>query len=142
LYPLFLCPFTSSLMFSFIITFNPSNIYTLTFKLTLNLPFKASSFPSMFRDNASPTLPLVASPYLTSCKSCLKYILCCVFVYYHLNPCHPSTFTLMFILYQHFKAPSPISVQECCLTHPALGRPLFPCRVASLSFCLISPLLL
>jgi hypothetical protein len=45
-----------------------------------------------------------------------------VVVRYHLNPYHPSIFTLMLILYVHFKAPSPISFQEWCLTHPALVR--------------------
>jgi hypothetical protein len=35
-----------------------------------------------------------------------------VFVHYHLNPCHPSIFTLMLIMYLHFKAASPISFQE------------------------------
>ena len=74
---------------------NPCNIYTLTFTLTLNLPFKASSFPSLFEDNASPTSSLTTPPCLTPCKFCLKYIMCCVFVCYHLNPCHPLTFTLM-----------------------------------------------
>ena len=64
----------------------------------------------------------------------------CVFVCYHFNPCHPSTFTLMLIMYLYFKASSPISVQECCLTHPALVRSLFLCRDASLSFCSILPL--
>jgi hypothetical protein len=63
-----------------------------------------------------------------------------VFVCYHLNPCHPSIFTLMLIPYLHFKASSPILVQECFLTHPALGHSLFLCHIASLSFCLISPL--
>jgi hypothetical protein len=106
-----LCLFTSPLTLLSVITFNPCNIYTLTFMLTLNLPFKASSFPSLFEDNASPTSPLIDPPYLTPCKFCLKYILCCVLVCYHLNPCHPSIFTLMLILYLHFKASSPISVE-------------------------------
>jgi hypothetical protein len=119
---------------------NPCNIYTLTFTLILNLPFKASSFPSLFEDNVSPTSPLIAPPSLTPCKFCLKCTLCCMFVYYHVNPCHPLIFNLMLIAYLHFKASSPISVQECCLTHPALGRSLFLCHVPSLSFCLISPL--
>jgi hypothetical protein len=72
------------------------------------------------------------------CKFCLKYICCWVFVYYHLNPCHPSIFTLMLILHLHFKASSPILVQECCLTHPTLRHSLFLCLVASLSFFYIT----
>jgi hypothetical protein len=52
---------------------------------------------------------------------------------YHLNPCHPSIFTLMLIMYPYFKASSPISVQECCLTHPALVCFFFLYRVASLA---------
>jgi hypothetical protein len=83
---------------------NPCDIYALTSMLTLNLPFKVSSSPSQFEDNASPTSPLVAYPSLTPCKSCIKYILCCVFACYHLNPCHFSIFTLVLILYLHFKA--------------------------------------
>ena len=63
-----------------------------------------------------------------------------MFVCYHLNPCHPSIFTFTLIMYPYFKASSPISVQECCFTHPALVCSLFLCRVASLSFCSISPL--
>jgi hypothetical protein len=43
--------------------------------LILNLPFKASSFSSLFEDNASPTSPLIASPSLMPHKFCLKYIL-------------------------------------------------------------------
>jgi hypothetical protein len=112
LYPLFLCPFTFSLMFLSVITFKPYNIYTLTFMLTLNLPFEASSFPSLFGDNASSISSLTAPPSLTPCRFCPKYIICCVLVCYHLNPCHPSIFTLMLILYLHFKATSPISFQE------------------------------
>jgi hypothetical protein len=38
----------------------------------------------------------------------------------------------MLIMYPYFKASSPISVQECCLTPPALVRSLFLCRIASL----------
>jgi hypothetical protein len=55
----------------------------------------------------------------------------CLFCY-HLNPFHPSIFTLMLIMYLYFKASSPIWVQECCLTPPALIRSLFLYRVASL----------
>jgi hypothetical protein len=108
---LFLCPFTSSITFLSVITFNPCNIYTLTFTLTLNLPFKTSSFPYLSEDNASPASPLVASPSLTPCKSCLKDILCCVFVCYHLNPCHPSIFTLILILHLHCILKPPLSFQ-------------------------------
>jgi hypothetical protein len=54
--------------------------------------------PCHFANLASTTSPLIVSRSLMSCKSCLKYILCCVFVYYHLNPCHPSIFILMLIL--------------------------------------------
>ncbi len=57
---------------------NPRDIYALAFMLTLNLPFKASSFSSLFEDNASPTSPLIASPSLMPRKFCLKYILGCV----------------------------------------------------------------
>jgi hypothetical protein len=85
-----------------VITFNPCNIYTLTFMLTLNLTFKASSFPSLFKGNASPTSPLTAPPLLTPSKFCLKYILCCVFARYHPHPWRPSIFTLMLIPYLHF----------------------------------------
>jgi hypothetical protein len=42
---------------------------------TLNLPFKASSFSSLFEDNASPTSPLIDSPSLMPHEFCLKYIL-------------------------------------------------------------------
>jgi hypothetical protein len=97
---------------------NPCNIYTHVFTLTLNLPFEASSFASLFGDNATSISSLAAPPSLTPYKSCLKYILCRVFVCYHLNPCHPSICTLMLIMYLYFKASSPISVQECCLTSP------------------------
>jgi hypothetical protein len=106
----------------------------------LNLPFQASPFPYLFDDNASSISSLTTPPSVTPCKFYPKYILCYVFVCYHLNPCHPSIFTLVLIPYLHFKASSPISAQECCLTHPALGRSLFLCLVSSLSFCLISPL--
>jgi hypothetical protein len=41
---------------------------------------------------------------------------------------------LMLILYLYFNASPPISVPECCLTHPALGRSLFLCHIAGLSF--------
>jgi hypothetical protein len=110
----------------FVITFNPCNIYTLTFMLTLNLPFKESSFPSLFEVNASPTSPLIALSSLMPCKFCLKYILCCVFVCYHLNPCHPSIFTLMLILSLPFKnLLFSISTREWCSTHYAVGRILF-----------------
>jgi hypothetical protein len=97
---------------------------------TFNLPFKASSFSSLFGDNASPTSPLIASPSLMPHKFCLKYILV-VFVCYHLNPCHPLIF-MMLSLYLHFKAASPISFQERCLTHPALVCYLFLYHIASL----------
>jgi hypothetical protein len=117
---------------------NPRDTYALAHMLILNLPFKANSFSSLFEDNASPTSPLIAPPSLTSCKFCLKYTPSCVFVCYHLNPCHPSIFTSMLIPYLQFKACSPISVQECCLTHLDLGSSLFLCRIAVLSFCLIS----
>jgi hypothetical protein len=91
---------------------NPRDTYALVHMLTLNIPFKASSFPPPVRDNASPTSPLVASSSLMPCKFCLKYVLCCVFVHYHFNLCHPSIFTLMLIMYLHFKAASPILFQE------------------------------
>jgi hypothetical protein len=39
----------------------------------------------------------------------------------------------MLIMYLHFKVVYPFSVQECCLTHPALVHSLFLCHVASLS---------
>jgi hypothetical protein len=97
-----------------------------------NLPFEALSFPSLFKDNASSISSLTAPPSLTPCKFYLKYIhWLCVFCY-HLNPCHPSIFTLMLIMYLYFKASSPIWVQECCLSPPALIRSLFLCHVASL----------
>jgi hypothetical protein len=104
---------------------NPCNIYTHIFMLTLNLPFKASYFSSLFEDNASLTSSLTALPSSTPCKFCSKYTPCCVFVCYHLNSSHPSIFTLMHIMYLHFNASPPISIQECCLTHPALGRFFF-----------------
>jgi hypothetical protein len=44
-----------------VITVNPCNNYTL-FMFNLNLPFKASSFPSVFEDHASPTSSLIAPP--------------------------------------------------------------------------------
>jgi hypothetical protein len=91
---------------------NPRDIYALAFLLTLNLPFEASSFPSLFGDSASPTSSFTAPPSSTPCKFCLKYILGCVFDCYHLNPCHPLIFTLMLIMYPYFKAASPISFQE------------------------------
>jgi hypothetical protein len=37
-----------------------------------------------------------------------------------INPYHPAIFTLMLIMYLHFNDSPPISVQECCLTHPLL----------------------
>jgi hypothetical protein len=55
-----------------------------------------------------------------------------VFACYHLNPCHPLIFTMMLSLYLHFKAASPISFQERCLTHPALVYYLFLYHIASL----------
>jgi hypothetical protein len=76
---------------------------------------------------------LIASPSLTPCKFCLKYILDCVFVRYHLNPCHPSIFTLILITYLHFKAACPISFQEWRLTRPALVCSLFLGHAASLA---------
>jgi hypothetical protein len=103
---------------------------------TLNLPFKASSFSSLFEDNASPTSPLVAPPSLTPCKYCLKYILCCVFARYHPHPCHPSIFTLMLIPCLHFKASSLVSVQECCLTPPRSCS--FPIPLSRFKSCLNS----
>jgi hypothetical protein len=39
------------------------------------------------------------------------YLLSYIFVCYHLNPCHPSIFTLMLIMYLHFNASPPISFQ-------------------------------
>jgi hypothetical protein len=134
LYPWFLCTFTSSLTFLPGITFNPCNIHTLTFMLTLNLPFNAFSFPSLYEDNASPTSPLIAPLSLMSCKFCLKYLLCCVFAHYHLHPCHPLIFTLMLIPYLHFKASSLVSVQECCLNHLALSRSLSSATLQVLAF--------
>jgi hypothetical protein len=110
---------------------NPRDIYAFAFLLTLNLPFEASSFPSLFGDNASSISSLTALPSLTPCKFCLIYILCCVFVRYHLNPCHPSIFTLMLIMYQYFNDSSPISVQESCLTPPhscSFPIPLLCCK--------------
>jgi hypothetical protein len=97
---------------------NPRDIYALALMLTLNPPFKATSFSSLFEDNASPTSPLISPLFLTPCKFCLKYTPSCLFVCYHPNPCHSSIFTLMPIMYPYFKAPSPVSVQECCLTSP------------------------
>jgi hypothetical protein len=111
---------------------NSLNIYALAFLLTLNLPFKASSFSSLFEDNASPTSPLIASPSLMPCKSCIKYILCCMFVRYHLNPCHPLIFTLVLIMYPYFKASLPFQFKSVVLPLPALVRSLFLCRVARL----------
>jgi hypothetical protein len=99
--------------------------------LTLNLPFKASSFPSLLRDNDSSISSSIAPPSSTPCKFCLKYILYCVFVRYDFNPCHPSIFTSMLIMYPYFKASSPISVQKCCLTPPrscSLPVPLSRCK--------------
>jgi hypothetical protein len=78
----------------------------------LNLSFEASSFPSLFEDNASSISSLTAPPSLTPYQIFLKYILCCVIAHYHLNPCHPSIFTMLLILHLHFKASSPISFQE------------------------------
>jgi hypothetical protein len=100
--------------------------------LLLNLPFKAFSFSSLFEDNASPTSPLIASPSLMPRKFCLKYILGC-FCQLSPYPCHPSIFTLMLIIYLHFNDSPPISVQECCLIHPALDHSLFLCRAKSLA---------
>jgi hypothetical protein len=77
---------------------NPRDIYDLAFLLTLNLPFKASSFPSLFEGNASPTSSLTASPSLTPCKFCLKTLcVVCLFVI-TLTLVTPSIFTLMLIV--------------------------------------------
>jgi hypothetical protein len=108
-----LCLFASSTTSLFAITFkNPRDIYALAFLLIMNLSFEASSIPSLFEDNASSISSLTGPPSLTPCKLFLKYVLCRVFVRYHLNPCHPSIFTLMLILYLHFKAASSIPFQE------------------------------
>jgi hypothetical protein len=121
-----LCLFTSSHTSLFVNTFkNPCNIYTHVFTLTLNLPFEASPFASLSGDNASSISSPIAPPSLTPCKSYLKYILYCVFVRYHLNPCHPLNFNMMLILHLHFKASSPIPIQECCLTPPCSCSSLF-----------------
>jgi hypothetical protein len=109
--------------------------------LTLNLPLKACSFPSLFEDNASPTSPLIVSPSSMHCKFCLKYVLCCVFVRYHLNPCHSSIFTLMLILPLHFKAPPLVPLQECYLTHPLLVVPFSSVTLQVLAFIWYHPYL-
>jgi hypothetical protein len=59
---------------------NPRDTYALAHILILNVPFKASSFSSLFEENASPTSPLIASPSLMPHKFCLKYILGYVFL--------------------------------------------------------------
>jgi hypothetical protein len=111
---------------------NHHDIYALALLFILNLSFEASSFPSLFEDNASSISSLTAPPSQTPCKLFLKYILCRVFVRYHLNPCHPSICTLMIIMYPYFKASSHILVQECCLTpSPLLFVPFLLCRVAN-----------
>jgi hypothetical protein len=66
----------------------------------------------------------------------LKYILWCGFVSYHLNPCHPSIFTSRLTMYPYFKASSPISFQECCLTLPRSCS--FPIPLSSCKSCLNS----
>jgi hypothetical protein len=117
---------------------NPRDIYSLALMLTLNLPFKISSLPPQSKNCNLPTFPW---SYPLPCHlRAFNSILCCAFALYYLYLSHLSIFTLMLILYLHFKSPSPVSVQDCCLTHSALGRSLFICRIASLSFCSISPL--
>jgi hypothetical protein len=113
-------------MFLSVITFNPCNIYTLTYKLTLNSPFKASSFPSLFEGNASPTSPLTASPSLTPCRFCQKTsCVVCLFVI-TLTLVTPSIFTLMLIVSLLLGIPPfSVSTREWCSTHYALGRTLF-----------------
>jgi hypothetical protein len=71
--------------------YNPRDTYALALLLTLNLPFEASSFPSLFEDNASPTSSLIAPPSLMPRKFCLKYILGCVCLLspYPLSPLDP-----------------------------------------------------
>ena len=140
-----LCLFTSS----------PTSLSVNTFKKTLVisiplpycLPWTYPLKPSLVHP-CSRIVPHLLHhwwipPSSTPCKFCLKinkYIFGCVFDCYHLNPCHPSIFTLMIIMYPYFKAASPILFQEWCLTHPALVRSLFLYRVASLSLWSISPL--
>jgi hypothetical protein len=99
---------------------NPCDIYVLAFLLTLNLLFEASSFPSLFGDNASSISSSTTPSSLKPCKFCLEYILCRMFDHYHPHPWRPSIFTLMLIPSLHFNAPSLVPVQECCLTYTLL----------------------
>jgi hypothetical protein len=55
-----LCLITSSPTSLSVITFKTLVIYALAFLLTLNLPFEASYFPSLFGDNASSISSLTA----------------------------------------------------------------------------------
>jgi hypothetical protein len=86
-------------------------------------------------------------PFSMPCKFCLKYLLSCVFVRRHLNPCHLLIFTLMLILPLYFKASSPIPVQECCPTPPrscSFPIPLSRCKscLNSIFWCAFSCYLL
>jgi hypothetical protein len=83
---------------------NPCNICTLIFTLTLNLPFKTSSFASLFGENASPT-PSLTAPLLWFIASFVSIPSLVVFLsVITFNPCRLLTFTLMLILHLHFKA--------------------------------------
>jgi hypothetical protein len=111
-----LCLFTSS----------PTSLSVITFKtLVISMPLSSCliwTYP-LKPPLLHPGLRIMSHllyhwllTFLDALQVLSKYILCCVFVCYHLNPCHPSISTWMFILSLHFKASSPISVQECCLT--------------------------
>ena len=119
---------------------DPRDIYYLAFLLTLNLPFEASSFPSLLGIMPHPLhhwlLPflwrLASFVWNTPLHVCLSVITLTLVIPRSLPWCLSCTHIL--------KPPLPFQFKSVVLPLPALVRSLFLCRVASLSFCLISPL--
>jgi hypothetical protein len=150
-------------LFAIILTLSSIDLaYTHIYSYSL----KISSLPPQFESGKLPVWPLdVPSPFpfaghvpTPSFMALISYVLMLIYPFFlhpcplpPLNPCNIYTHIFMLTLNLLFKAsyfsslfknnasPS-ISIQECCLTHPALGRFLFLCRAASRRFCLIPPL--
>jgi hypothetical protein len=61
---------------------NPRHIYALAFLLTLNLPFEAPSFPSLFKDNALIYFIIGCSPFFDTLQvlSKIHSLVVCLFV--------------------------------------------------------------
>jgi hypothetical protein len=101
--------------------------------LSLNLPFRASSFQPSSRVVFYVSIPWLLSPFvaLQVLSQLHPFVVCLSAITF--NPCHLLIFTLMLILYLHFKAFSlPLQFESVVLPIPSMVVPLL-CRFASLA---------